>query len=151
MKILFVCTGNTCRSAVAERMFRKMLGDSGMEGIEVSSCGIAGSEDFRVPDVISRRMEEMGVDMKGHISRPVSGREITDADLILVMDKGHLGRILGQFSGAVDKTFLLKEYVGEKKRPEILDPIGQADEIYISCISEIKDCLEKLLQKIRRG
>lgn len=151
MKILFVCTGNTCRSAIAEWMFKKIVKDYGIKDVEISSCGVAGSNSYRVPEVILKKMMEMKIDVSGHVSRPLSMEEIKNSDLILVMEKGHKKKVLEFFPGARNKVFLLKEYVGEEGEMEVFDPIGQADEVYISCIFEIKNCLEKLLKKIAEG
>ncbi|MCG2677439.1 low molecular weight protein arginine phosphatase, partial [bacterium] len=70
------------------------------------------------------------------------------ADLILVMEKKHRERVRELNPDAKNKTFLLKEFAGEKKNLEIRDPIGLSDEVYKEVAGEIKEALKKALPKI---
>lgn len=148
-KILFVCTGNTCRSAMSEALLKKFLKDNNLEGVEIWSKGLAGSSALKIPPIVIELMNEEGIDITKHISQPLLARDILSADLILVMEGYHKERILQFFPEAKAKVFLLKEFVGEIKDLEILDPIGQEDEVYRSCAQELKKALTKVIEKIK--
>ncbi len=108
--ILFVCTGNTCRSSMAEAMFKVMLKDTGLD-IEVASAGTSvffqGGASAQAVEV----MGERGIDLSGHSSRQIVNEDIKKADLILTMTQVHkqtVQEMAPEFSG---KVFTLKEYV----------------------------------------
>lgn len=150
-KILFVCTGNTCRSAMAEALLKKLLKDNYMEGVEVWSKGLAGSSALKIPPIVIELMNEEGIDITKHVSQPLLDRDILSADLILVMEEYHKERILQFFPETKSKVFLLKEFAGEEQDLEILDPIGQENEVYRVCEQELKKCLIKIIDKIKQG
>ncbi|MFH1239316.1 MAG: low molecular weight protein arginine phosphatase [bacterium] len=152
--ILFVCTGNTCRSAMAEAMMKTMLKKEGITGISVRSQGIAGSHLLQIPDIVIELMKEKGIDISDHVSSPLTYEAIEEADLILAMEEFHRQRILEYAPLAEGKTFLLKKFALqgdnlEDDNMEILDPIAQPDEIYENCIEEIQTYLEKIIKKLK--
>ena len=146
MNIVFVCTGNTCRSAMAEGLLKKMLADKSLKGIEVSSCGTASLPTFRVPGILLELMKDEGVFMAEHKSRQIT-KEIADhSDLILVMENAHKEYIKHKFPKFMEKLFLLKEYVkSDDKNFEIEDPIMQGKEVYLKTKEDIKNALDKLI------
>lgn len=111
MRILFVCTGNTCRSPMAEGIFRKLAREREIN-IEVSSAGVAAMEG--VP--ISRHAEGVLKDLGIHdsiTSTPLHAELIEWADLILTLTQGHKRQAIAAFPEKADKIFTLKEYVEE--------------------------------------
>jgi protein-tyrosine phosphatase len=149
--ILFVCSGNACRSPMADGLLKKLLADKGITDITVRSCGTAASEKYRVPPFVMALMTERGVDLGGHRSTQVTREMVDAAGLILVMDEQHLRYFSLYFPDAVSKVHLLKEYVGlGRKGREIFDPIGQPDEVYAAAAELIEKCIRKLLKKLEK-
>lgn len=147
MKILFVCTGNSCRSPMAEGLLEKMLKYRGIKDIEVFSAGTSPVLDAPPSKETIEILREDGIDISTHRGAYVTHDLISGADLILVMGKGHKEEILAMRPDVKDKVFLLKEFAGDGEL-DVIDPIGQPREIYEKCASEIKGALEKSLPKI---
>lgn len=148
MNILFVCTGNTCRSAMAEWFLKKIAIEHGFTDLSVSSCGTAASSFYRVPDIVLKLMAAQGIDMRAHKSRQVNEKIVNDADVIIVMEESHKEYIRLCFPQAREKIFLLKNYAEQKGLPEIADPIGRSYESYAETVKEIKACVIKLADKL---
>ncbi len=155
MNILFVCTGNTCRSSMAEALFNDMLKqiENKYDKIKVSSAGIFAVDDMPASSQAIIAMKSRGIDLKKHKSKVLTKQMIEDADLILTMTARHKNSILGLDSNAKGKVFTLKEYSNsdEQDLKDICDPFGQPVEKYMETAKEIKDALEKVLRKIKSG
>jgi len=120
------------------------LSRQNIKGISVSSCGTGASPEFKVPVIVSDLMAAEGIDLAGHEPKQVTRKLVSDADLILVMETHHLEHFSEHFPEAMGKVFLLKEYLGEEGSPEILDPIGQPDEMYIESARNLGSYIKKL-------
>lgn len=115
-----VCSGNTCRSPLAEALLRRALAESGPDGIAVESAGtgaLAGSPASEGAYLVAL---EAGLDLSGHRARLLSRELVGEADLILAMSAGHLRRV--QALGGAGKAALLADYAGESG--DIADPFG---------------------------
>lgn len=155
MNILFVCTGNTCRSPMAEGLFKDMLKKNKISGIHVSSAGISVFPGEDANEKSIKALIEKGIDIKSHRAKQLSD-EILNADLLLTMTSGHKDLIEGYFIGNLEKrpkVFTLKEFAskisGEKLlNKDIADPFGRSYSIYLKTRDEIEGELVKILKNI---
>lgn len=110
-RILLVCTGNTCRSPMAEALFRTMAEARGIP-IEVKSAGIAALSGQPMAKHAAEVLKERGIDAGGFQSSEVTEASVRWADLILTMTSHHKRHLLERFPEAVEKTYALKEQAG---------------------------------------
>lgn len=146
--ILFVCTGNSCRSVMAEGLMRKRLYELGKSGIEAASAGIMAAKGMPPTDETVKVMKEADVDVSESRSKGVTADLIKKADLILTMEPVQKDVVLKLAPHAAAKTFLLKEYANPSKiLPKgfsIHDPIGKPVEDYRVCREEISAEIERI-------
>ncbi|AZS17659.1 low molecular weight protein arginine phosphatase [Paenibacillus lutimineralis] len=109
MRILFICTGNTCRSPMAEGMLRKLAKDRGMS-LDVRSAGVAASEGTSMSAHAAAVLRDQGIEDR-ITSTPLSEGLVDWADLILTLTGGHRRHVIQYFPVAADKIYTLKEYV----------------------------------------
>lgn len=141
MNILFVCTGNTCRSCMAEAISKKL--NNNTPGVEFSSAGIYAVKGQGASSNAIRIMEEMELDLSHHIATSITEELLLEADLILALTEAHKQLLISNFPSVKDKTFTLLGYIGEKG--DIEDPFGGDINIYRSCATQIRNSIEKLL------
>ncbi|MEA2087922.1 MAG: low molecular weight protein arginine phosphatase [Candidatus Caldatribacteriota bacterium] len=157
--ILFVCTGNTCRSPMAEGIFRKMLKERKEDNssFNILSAGISALPGISPTPEAIKVMSEQGIDISQHHAQELREEIIKKADLILVMENEHKEYIHKEFPFAQNKTFLLKRFAlnnktesdqRNEKNYEIIDPIGRKIDFYRMVARELKENLEKILDKI---
>ncbi|MNJ54132.1 Low molecular weight protein-tyrosine-phosphatase YwlE [compost metagenome] len=111
MRILFVCTGNTCRSPMAEGIFRKLARERGIE-VEVSSAGVAAMGGMPISRHAEGVLKDLGIEDQ-ITSTQLHAELIEWADLILTLTQGHKRQAIATFPAKADKIYTLKEYVEE--------------------------------------
>ncbi len=153
MKIMFICTGNICRSAMADFLLRKKLEDRKINGIKVYSAGIYAMDgDIPTYEAKTVMKDEYNIDMSCHRATNIRNSKIEEMDLILCATRSHKDELLYIYPNLKGKIYTLKEYVNYNReyhdKINIKDPWGYDIETYRSCVAEIDECLEKLLTKI---
>ena len=149
--IMFVCTGNICRSAMAHHYCQKRVYDLKRENeIVVSSCGTSALNGDKSTQAAITVMKKYDVDLTNHRATSMFDIDRENYDLILCMTEQHKYNLLAFFPKLKDKVFTLKEYVLGKdiKNVDIDDPWGYGIEIYDACAKEIVYCVDKLLEMI---
>jgi RpiB/LacA/LacB family sugar-phosphate isomerase len=146
--ILFVCTGNTCRSPMAEALFRRLT--RGRTDLETASAGVAASPGQRASQHTVRALEMRGISLRDFSSRAVTAELIRRASFIFTMTSGHMGLLLSQYPEAAEKTFLLREFDDslEEDERDIIDPFGGSLQQYLHTIDEIEGALPSVLKFI---
>ena len=149
MNILFVCTGNTCRSPMAEVILKDLLMEAGLDGIKVKSAGIAAYPGQKANPQANRIMEEQGIQLEGHRTSQVNAELLNQADLILTMTEGHKIAVQSGAPTVWNKIYTLKEYAGMLNK-DIPDPFGRSDEEYRKTADEIRNALKKVIAKLKQ-
>jgi len=146
-KILFVCTGNTCRSSMAEAIFNNMAQEKGNSDMKATSAGIEAIDGMPANDKAIDTLKARGIDMSAHKSRKIRSSHIEESDLVLAMTRLHKVRLLSEYPKAQGKVFTLLEYADDNSKLDIADPYGQSPEVYERCANE----LEKAIKSVTRG
>ena len=149
--ILFVCTGNICRSPMAKVIFEDMVVKSPelrSAGITVNSAGTLNMDHHDASDKAIQVLKERGLDLSSHTSKHMDQDLVEWSDIILVMEDEHREYILDEFTNAHNKVQMLSEFAGEKG--DIPDPIGQGIETYRQCAEQLTSLLRTILEKLAK-
>jgi protein-tyrosine-phosphatase len=147
MRILFVCTGNTCRSPMAEAIARLLLEQTGRTDIEVESAGTQAWEGSPASDEALLVGVERNLDLSGHRARRLAPELVRSADLVLVMSSAHLMQVREIDSTA--NVHLLAGYGSDEDiGRSIPDPFGGKLSDYRATADELEQELKRILERI---
>lgn len=146
MNLLFVCSGNTCRSALAEALARKIAARRGIMDLNVSSAGTNAWDNSPATDEALLVGMERDIDLTGHRARKLTPAIVSEADLIFVMTPGHLDPV--KQMGGRGKAHVIDEYASGTANQGITDPYGGDLETYRHTADLLEWELEKLFDRL---
>jgi protein-tyrosine phosphatase len=145
--VVFVCTGNTCRSPMALGLLQDYLDKNNHRHIEVKTAGVMTIPGLLPTPEAVQVMESSGIDVRKHRSAPLTPEMLRKSDLVLGMTPFHVQFALRMSTDARGKTFLLKEYTkSDLKNYQITDPMGATLEVYKRVFREIKLAIDRLVE-----
>jgi protein arginine phosphatase len=141
-RILFVCTGNTCRSPMAEAILKSKE----LPNVEVRSAGVYAMDGLEASANAQAVLSDNLVD-HDHRSKLLNAQDVLWATHILTMTAAHKAAILGNFPESNDKTYTLMEFAGEGFR-DVFDPYGGNKEVYRQTYHELEQAINKIIEKL---
>lgn len=146
-QLLFVCSGNTCRSPMAEAVFKVLAGAHGITGLTVRSAGTGAVSGAPASYHACEAVKDIGGDLSKFGSTPLSSELVDTSDLIVVMTSGHRSELIRRYPNAAGKVHLLLEYAGDGGA-DVVDPFGGSLDLYRFTLSAMMPALNKLAEKI---
>ncbi len=138
MNVLFVCTGNTCRSPMAEHLFRKMAREAGLN-VGVASAGVSPTPGIGFPVEAQQALAAEGVTGVVHHAQGLNQGLVDSVDKIFVMEQRHKNVLLSRFPETAPKIEVF----------DVEDPYGLPVAAYIAALAKIKRQLEKVLERLK--
>ena len=141
-EILFLCTGNTCRSPMAEGMFHALHGEE-KTGLHAASAGLFTTDGLPASVYAVEAAAEFGADIHAHASRMLTAEMAQNAKYLVCMTGAHYDRVLEMFPQVEDKLFTLSEL-------DISDPFGGDLETYRRCAAQIQKAVAHIIERLKK-
>jgi protein-tyrosine-phosphatase len=150
LAILFLCTGNTCRSPMAEGIAKKITAEYNLDNFKISSAGTGAIDGMPATDNAIAAARHWDIDISSHRSRSLKKEHIKEADLILVMGSEHAEAVLKLDRGAENKIFMLRGFPKpfSALQERVDDPIGSGMDQYNQTFLELDEALRKIFPRL---
>ncbi len=146
--LLFVCTGNTCRSPMAEAIARHAIRERGWGEVDIASAGVAAMPGAPASAEVAEVLDEEGIEAPAHQARELTPEAIEWADAIFVMAPRHRAAV--EAMGGENKVALVTDYLpGDEAGRPVLDPIGGTVDIYRDARDQLHRAVDALLDRIQ--
>lgn len=147
-KVLFLCTGNTCRSVLAHYYAAKLAADLKLP-YKFTSAGLEAHKDIPQPKIVADLLAKEGVENFKHVPVPMTGKLVKSSDLILTMTAAHKAELIARYPRAAKKTRTLVEYAGFG-HGDIADPYRRDDLFYYEAFKLIKSAVKAALENLKK-
>ena len=144
--LLVICTANICRSPLVEALLRRKLEENGHEGWTVSSAGTWAEIPRAAARYSQRIASRVGLDLSEHRAQMVSAEIMAEADLVLVMTRGHKESLQVEFRNDRDRVFLMSEMIG--RTYDVVDPYGGPTDGYEEMYREVQSIIDNGYERI---
>ncbi|NLM51708.1 MAG: low molecular weight protein arginine phosphatase [Firmicutes bacterium] len=148
-KLIFVCSGNTCRSPLAKVLARDIFAKAGLDDWAVDSAGTAALHGMSASGHALTAAHTLGLDLSLHQAKPITEMLAQEADLILVMTRAHKDFLLHTWPALAGKIYTIKEFVGEAG--DVADPFGKTAAHYLETAQELQALLQQVAKKLAAG
>ena len=148
MNILFVCTGNTCRSPMAQALFEEKAKKKGLD-IVVKSAGIYALDGESASKGAMESLKLEGINIEDHRASIIHRGLLEDADLILTMGRSHKESLISKYDFIEDKIYTLKQFAYGIEE-DVVDPFGGDINVYNNTKEELDKALEEIVKKLNR-
>jgi protein-tyrosine phosphatase len=144
-RLLFVCTGNICRSPMAEKIAQRLAGEAELPWT-AESAGVAAEVGEGMTDGAIHALRKLGINDDKHVARQLDETMLKAADDVYVMTRSHRSTILSRFPKYAEKVYVLLDAAGLEGH-DVADPWGYSDAVYVECAQLIHTSLEILVRR----